>query len=287
MKTKKSTQVALTALGSLFSVGCGEPLKDAQKIEEPRTLAVQIEAEDGSATPGAGEEATARIVFAGTRGPEEVSVAYRICEAADSARGVPYCKGPIYEEGSLDEVDALAEIAFSVPSSSTAGTRFAVLGVACLTSAPRLAADPNDWSCEGPETPLAFSFDARVGGEERNKNPDFSELVIDVDGTYVEAESVSKAPSCAAGMPQVKVGTKTAVTIDYGPLVREDGEWLQTSHFATSGEYERQFTILEPDEDPTTEIEWKAGSAGASKHYLVVRDGLGGVSFATFSVCVE
>lgn len=287
MKTKKYTQVTFTALGALASIACGDPLKDAQIIEEPRTLAVQIEAEGGSARPGAGEEATARIVFAGTEGPQEVNLAYRICEAADSARGVPYCKGPIYEEGTLDSVESLAEIAFVVPAAAAAGTRFAVLGVACPTDNPSLAEDPNDWSCDGPEAPLAFSFDAWVGGEGPNENPDFSDLMIEVEGQVALAETPSEAPSCANGTPQVSAGEKVKVGIDYGSLVREDGEWLQVSHFSTSGQYERQFTILEPEEELTTEIEWEAGSAGASKHYLVVRDGLGGVSFATFSVCVE
>lgn len=287
MKTKKSTQVALVALSTLGMMACGDPLKDAQIIEEPRTLAVQIEAEDGSATPGAGEEATARIVFAGTDGPQEVRLSYRICEAAESARGVPYCNGLVYEEGVLDAVDSLAEIDFSVPDDATAGSRFAVLGVACVSSSPSLAEDPNDWSCDGPETPLAFSFDAWLRGEEPNGNPDFSDLAIVVEGQVAVAETPSEAPSCASGTPQVSAGQTAKIAIEYGALAREDGEWLQVSHFSAGGEYERQFTIIEPDEELTTEIEWVAGSAGASKHYLVVRDGLGGVSFSTFSVCVE
>lgn len=287
MKTKKNTQLSLLAFAVAGLAACGEPLKEAQIIEEPRTLAVQIEAEDGSATPAPGEAATVRMVFAGERGPQGVNVAYRICEAADSARGVPYCAGAVYEEGFLDGVDSLAEITFSVPEGAAEGTRFAVLGVACPTNTPSLAEDPNDWSCDGIETPLAFSFDAWVGGEERNQNPDFTELVIDVDGQLVEPEMVDAAPSCADGVPRVPQGKKAQVRIDYGPSAREEGEWLQASHFATGGEYERQFTILEPDEELSTEIEWKAGSVGPVKHYLVVRDGLGGVGFAAFSVCVE
>lgn len=287
MKTKKYAQVVLAALGALASIACGDPLKEAQIIEEPRTLAVQIEAGAGSARPAAGEEATARVVFAGTGGPQQVNLAYRICEAAESARGVPYCKGRIYEEGTLDSVDALAEIAFLVPDEATSGTRFAVLGVACPTDSPSLADDPDDWSCDGSEAPLAFSFDAWVGGDDPNDNPDFSELVFELDGQVVDAQPASQAPSCDAGATYVNAGEKTTVRIEYGALTREDDEWLQVSHFATSGEYERQFTIIEPNEELTTEIEWKAGSAGPSKHYLVARDGFGGVSFSTFSVCVE
>lgn len=287
MKTKTNIQPALFALAALGSVACGDPLKEAQIIEEPRTLAVQIAAESGSATPGAGEQAIARMVFAGPEGPEEVNLAYRICEAADSARGVPYCAGPIYEEGTLDGVDSLAEVAFVVPEGSTEGTRFAVLGVACPSSAPNLTDDPDDWSCEGLERPLSFSFDAWTRGDEPNHNPDFSELVVEVDGEVVEKQDVDAAPTCADGVVRVSAGKKAKVTLDYGPLAREGEEWLQVSHFATGGEYERQFTIIEPDEKLSTDIEWKAGSAGPVKHYIVARDGLGGVGFATFSVCVE
>lgn len=288
MKTKTNIERALLALAALGLGACGDPLKEAQIIEEPRTLAVQIEAQSGSATPTAGEEATARVVFAGPEGPEEVNLAYRICEAAESARGVPYCAGPVYEEGILDSVASFAEVAFSIPEGTTKGTRFAVLGVACPESAPKLTEDPDDWSCEGPERPLSFSFDAWTRDDEPNQNPDFSELVVAVDGEVVELQTVDTAPTCADGAVRVSQGKMAKVTLDYGPLAREGDEWLQVSHFATGGEYERQFTIIEPDEELSTEIEWKAGSAARPvKHYVVVRDGLGGVGFATFSVCVE
>jgi hypothetical protein len=287
VKTKTNYQLGFAMLCSLAGAACGDPLKTAQIIEEPRMLAVQIEADGGAATPAPGESATVRVVFAGPEGPQEVRLAYRICAAADSARGVPYCQGPVYEEGSLDAVDSLAEIAFSVPGDAVMGTRFAVLGVACPTNTPSLAEDPNDWSCDGLEKPLSFSFDARVGGEDNNDNPDLDELVIDVDGQLALLEDVAETPVCAEGTPEINSGEKTKVTIDYGALAREDGEWLQASHFATSGEYERQFTIIEPAENLTTEIEWKAGKSGISKHYLVLRDGFGGVAFSSFSVCVN
>lgn len=287
MKTKTNIGPALLALTALVQVACGDPLKRAQIIEEPRTLAVQIESDSGTATPAAGEEATARMVFAGQEGPQEVNVAYRICEAADSARGVPYCSGPVYEEGTLENVDSFAEVFFVVPEGTKAGTRFAVLGVACPSSAPSLAEEPDDWSCDGFESPLSFSFDAWVEGDEPNQNPDISELEVRIDGALVELQGVDVAPTCADDVVRVKEGKKAKVTFDYGPLARESDEWLQVSHFTTGGEYERQFTIIEPDEKLSTELEWEAGGVEPVKHYVVARDGLGGVGFATFSVCVE
>ncbi len=287
MKANEKIHALLIAVAASSAVACGEPMKKAQEIEEPRTLAVQIEGQDGSATPAPGDDATLRVLFAGPSGPQRVNVAYKICESADSARGVPYCVGEVYEEGSQDGVDSLLEVAFSVPESAADETRIAVLGVACETGEPTLAEDPDDFHCSGGETPLAFSFDAYLGGAEENENPDLSGILIEIDGREVTLEGADEPPSCDESVAMVDAEKSLVVTVEYGSDAREEDEWLQVSHFATKGEYERQYTILEPDERLATEIEWESSKAGASKHYVVVRDGLGGVSFVTFSVCAE
>lgn len=287
MKSQRDIHLSLLTLGAFSSVACGEPLKKAQEIEEARTLAVQIEAEDGSATPAPGQDATARVLFAGPEGPKQVNIAYKICEAADSVRGVPYCIGDVYAEGTERGVDSLAEIEFSVPESAEEGSRIAVLAAACENGEPELAEDPNNWNCGGAEAPLSLSFDGYIGGREPNSNPDLSEMRILVDGQEAVFEDPDQAPDCTAPIPLVDANETFTVSIDYGPSAREEDEWLQVSHFATGGEYERQYTVFEPDEELSMEIEWESPKAGAFKHYVVVRDGLGGVAFATFSVCAE
>lgn len=268
--------------------GCGDPLKDAQRIEESRVLAVQIEGPGGTATPSAGEDATVRFLLAGPDGPEPAQVAYRVCEAADSARGVPYCVGDTLAEGVLRAGSSVPELDFTLPLDATPESRLAVLGVVCVKGDPSLGIDPEDFTCSGGNRPLRLSFDAYVGGSERNRNPDLSQLSVVISGQAVSLSDPDAHPSCDEGTVMVGAGESHQVVVSLGSESREDDEWLQVSHFATRGKFERQYTVIEPGESASATLDWKAPDVGvASAHYLVVRDGLGGVAFATWHVCAE
>jgi hypothetical protein len=108
-----------------------------------------------------------------------------------------------------------------------------------------------------------------------------------MSGEVVELSSPDAAPACDGDSVEIEANASQDVRITLSDRAREGEEWLQVSHFATRGDYERQFSIVEPSEAPKTELEWKTTEAGASKHYLVVRDGAGGVSFATWNVCAR
>jgi hypothetical protein len=86
---------------------------------------------------------------------------------------------------------------------------------------------------------------------------------------------------------EVETRSKHELTIELGESARELGESIQLSHFSTAGLLDRPFTFFDLDQPLATSIEWDAPTASRPvKHYLVIRDGRGGVSFASFSVCV-
>ena len=146
-----------------------------------------------------------------------------------------------------------------------------------------------DSDCTGGAEALRFSFDAwTTAADFVNQNPDLSELRVVVDGTAIPLDELDAPPSCDSDAPEVAAEVSHHVELVLGAGAREPGESLQLSHFSTSGLFERHYSFVEPDEAPETSLEWDAPSAGtAVKQYLVLRDGRGGVSFASFSVCAR
>jgi hypothetical protein len=229
-------------------------------------------------------------LLAGPDGPAEARLAYVICEAADSARGVPYCLGDALAHGELEKSLTAPEVVFSIPPATPLATRYAVLGVGCEEGEPVLADDPLDWTCVGGGRPLRFSFDFwTAGGSGPLVNPDLRQLQGDIGGASLTLSESGEPADCDAGAAVVPVGETSVLRLELGEISRSAAgadTALQLSHFASNGLYERQYSIVTADEPTVVELEWEAPSEpGASKHYLVVRDGLGGVTWATWSVC--
>jgi len=128
----------------------------------------------------------------------------------------------------------------------------------------------------------------------QNNNPDLSELRVRVGRTLVKLEGALDAPTCADGAPEVEAGVTHPVAVLLGDAARElqsadlGLESLQVSLFATRGLFERQFSFIDPDATPKSELTWDAPkSAGPVKQFVVVRDERGGVSWASWSVCAR
>ncbi|HEY6077826.1 MAG TPA: hypothetical protein VIW29_03445 [Polyangiaceae bacterium] len=273
--------------GALCLWGCDDPLKPAQLIEGPRVLGARVSTETGEASlePGAG--AQAEVLLAGPEGPLAARFAYRLCEATGSARGVPDCVGESLAEG-VAEAGA-PELAFELPVSLGEGVRLALLGVACPIGEPDLPADPLEWRCSGAARQLRFSFDLWTRSSElTNQNPDLSELTLTISGEPVLLEDQQAAPSCAGGALELSSGTPHRVELQLGGAVREPGEALQLSHFSTRGDFENHYSFVSGEQAPTIALTWNAPRGeGPVKQYLVVRDGRGGVSWATWSFCIR
>jgi hypothetical protein len=167
------------------------------------------------------------------------------------------------------------------------GTRLALLGAACVRGEPALADSPLDDHCSGDEAPLRFSFDAWTLDDAPDFNPDLSGLAVTLGGESIELSAAGDAPACDGATPTLGAGQKHALEIELGAAALT-GKELQLSHFSTQGELERQFSFVTEKQGPHVALTWQAPQAvGPLKQYLVVRDGSGGVSWATWNVCVR
>ncbi len=286
----------LLAACSLLSVAsCEDPLKDPQRIEEPRLLGVRVATVDDAATVVPGQSFDVEVLVASPDGPLGALLSYRFCVAEDTDRGVPSCAEEPFSEGTIELADG--PVVLDAPPSLEDGAHLVLLGVACPESEPVFGDAPLEWTCSGGEIPLTFSFDVFAAATEKaNFNPDLSELTVSIAGNEIPLDAPEVAASCAGDAPEVPVDETAEVLFALGEDAREfaDGsserslEGLQISHFSTGGGYERQYSFVDPTDASEVRLKWDAPSeTGAVKHYVVVRDQRGGVSWATFSLCVK
>lgn len=278
-----SRVAAVAAL--MLLAGCEDPLKVAQVLEEPRILGVRLAGPDDRATLEPGQTAELEVLLAGPEGRVGARLAYQLCEAAASERGVPYCAAEPFAQATVD-FDG-TPLAVDVPAELEPAVRLALLGIACLEGEPELAADPLDWSCSGGDAGLRFSFDAESRATEvGNLNPDLSELSLSISGIALSAAAGSAA--CERGTAVLLAEATHDVRIALGERAREPQESLQLSHFSTDGRFERQYSFVAVEQPPEVTLTWRAPAAGtALQQYLVVRDGRGGTSWLGFNVCAD
>lgn len=278
------------AIGLLLLTGCEDPLKRAQQIEEPRVLGARLTDGENRASLTPGQPAALEVLLAGPAGPvADAGLTFELCEAAATERGVPTCSRAAFASGiGTIEDDA---IALDVPGDARAGAQVVVLGVVCTSGVPEPDGEKGGVRCSGAESPLPFSLDATIAKDENsNRNPDLSELSVTVHGTPIPLEAPFASPGCV-NTPRFAAGRKLEVTLDLGEASREplafgQVEALQLSHFSTTGRYERQYSFMRGGA-ASVRVTFESPRSGASKHYLVVRDERGGVSWASFSLCAE
>lgn len=276
----------LTTL-ALLLLGCDDPLKTAQNLEEARILGVRVSSPTDQARLDAGQSATFEVLLAGPEGTLDARLAYRSCQATLSDRGVPACQGEAWSEATV--VLNGTAISLEVPAETPDNTRLALLGVACLEGEPPLVEQPLSWTCSGNEPPLRLSFDAWTSAPNNvNRNPDLSEASVTIGGVPIPFDTARDVASCAAGAPSVEAGRAHRVEVELGDSARDAGEALQLSHFSTLGEFERHYSFVSAEAAPRTAVQWDApNGVAAIKQYLVVRDGRGGVSWLSWSLCVR
>lgn len=267
--------------------GCEDPLKPAELVEEPRVLGVRVGADGDRASLDVGQSAAFDVLVAGPDGALNARLAYALCEAAPTDRGVPSCEREAFAAAAVD-LDG-TPLAIDVPADLPEGARLALLGVACLQGEPALAAEPLDWRCDGGEQPLRLSFDAwTTSAEFANQNPDLSSATVTLAGVEVPRGDVRAPASCEPGAFEVAAGATHGVEITLGAGAAEPGEALQISHFSTRGLLERQFSFVSAGGEARVSLGWEApGVEVAANHYVVVRDGRGGVSWLGFGVCAR
>lgn len=269
----------------LMTLACEDALEPAQRIDQPRVLGARVSTERGEASLVPGEAASLEFLLAGPDGPQPARIAYRLCEAVSSERGVPYCEHEPWAEGITDVADG--PVAVDVPAALGPGIRLALLGLACAEGEPTLAEAALDYGCSAEADPLRFSFDAWTLEDTPQLNPDLTGLVVTLGDESVEPSGADVAPTCDDVTPALGAAQSHTLAVELGAAAITKNE-LQISHFSTRGKLERQFSFVAAEQEPRVVLTWQAPpDAGTVKQYLVVRDGLGGVSWATWNVCVR
>ncbi len=297
-----------TALFCTLATGCGDPIKEAQRIEELRVLGARLEVADAPerATPEPGETATATWLLADpTALPPNVIWSMRVCIAEDSSYGVPLCRDEAFDSAEQGEPSSAApSLTFEVPSQDElAGSqRLAVLAVFCDGGTLDIADDFLRSTCKGAGVVQRASFDVFVAeADSHNSNPDVSGATLELDGE--PWDGTPDSPACGSDdlMTLRADGSKHRVTLTLPEGARENRERelddvqresLQISQLATLGVFERRFSGITPeDDDLRIDVSWKAPGEVAeptvASFYFVVRDDRGGTSWLTRSACVE
>ena len=270
-----------------FTLGCGDPLKFPQELEETRVLGVQIETEKGTSFPKDGESATVRLLMAGPDGPTEVQAAYRACASLESAWGVPQCGDLEVAEG-VTEPSLEPAFTFEGKKALLQQSRFSILGVVCDDSEPTMDGPPEDWACADDSPALRFSFETETD-QETNEVPVLERTRVFYEGDEAALSSSLEAATCD-GAVAIPAGETVSVRLELDERARsaDEEEVLQLSHYSTKGRFERQYTILDPTEDLSVTIDFESpDTKGAAKSYLVVRDGRGGTAWLSWDVCVS
>jgi len=285
-RVKSRSRALLAPLLLLALPACGDPMEFGQDLDNPRVLGVQVESDDGHSWPAAGQAARVQLLLAGSDGPLQARAAYQVCFALETSSGVPLCGETTLADG-ITESAAIPEFAFTGEDQGDDEPRLAILGVACASGTPQLSDDPQDWSCSDDSAPLRFSFEAT------SKSLDIENPSLDETSVLLVDEPIAfqppEEPASCDDAPEVTVGTTVVLdfTLDEAARSSSTDELLQISHFADQGRLERQFTIIDPDEELHFQLEFEApDTAGPVKSYFVVRDDRGGTSWQSFSLCV-
>ncbi|HEY6726727.1 MAG TPA: hypothetical protein VI197_21985 [Polyangiaceae bacterium] len=297
-----STLVALSA------VACGDPIKEAQRIEELRVLGARVDIDEAPdrATPAAGESASVEWLLADPSGLPPLAIWHMsVCVAESTAFDVPVCRDePLTSVEQSEPSSDVPTLSFTVPDAGTLGdaTKLAVLAIFCDAGSIELGSDFDSTSCSGAKTTQKASFEIFLASDETsNQNPKLGDAVLEIDGEVLEAGSTSIDCSNDDTPRLPADGQEHQVALVLPPDARETkppeldvvlAESLQISHMSTLGEFERRFSDVSHDEtNLTIDVPWKApgelDAATPASFYFVVRDDRGGVSWLTRSLCID
>lgn len=317
-----STFVLLFGGGLAMATGCADDFDPPSLVARTRVLGARVEVSGAPerATPTPGEEATVTWLVTSPGAPPAVGWAFVLC-AADPLGGLG-CGGPPLAKA----VGATSPPRLTFAAPGTAGatlTRFTVFGYVCVDDDPIVDARGVPTGCGGDArqtggpTPERAARETAVSAPvwvadaaHTNRNP-ATEGALTFDGAAWAAQG-SAGDACVLG-PRVAAGSKkhelglTVAETDREtydvlqgdpPRPSATRETLELSLFATSGKMRTPFLFLEGEDTtvaPTAATTWDAPAAEdlpagdgdiAVAFTFVLRDGRGGTSWTTRSLCV-
>jgi hypothetical protein len=296
-----SAVVALAALAA----GCGGDLPVASHLERTRVLGarVQVTADPARADALPGETAAVEWLVASPTAPASLAWAFGVCTGVDgSCEGTPGM--PVAGAGTP------VVAPFTAPPALDDTRRPLMVGVVCAGGVPSLdaAGRPGCDAATDSTAVTRFQIPMAAAAALANHHPSLGDDAVELEGAAWTAMPAGDAGGpCDPALPVVQAGAEEVhlriVTDgnDRESFVREVGqpaepEALQLSMFATGGELDGQFALIDatdtrPDADLTGK--WTPPAAkdvpagGLTVHFhFVVRDGRGGLDWTQRALCV-
>jgi hypothetical protein len=290
-------QVVLLSMG-LWLLGCEDPLKTVELIDEPRVLGARVEVEGDAtrAAPAPGERASATLLVAAPELEPALGFALQACPAAPRRGARAACAGPPFARIAENRGDApLPRLDFEVPAELDPSGRVLLLGVVCPDGAP----DADAAACDnGAGIPVQLELEL-ARANDANTNPELHDDSIRFDDAVWPELPLSDGDCGGLGWPEVAPESTHAVEValdesDRDPLPRESDldpkrESLQLGHFVSGGDITRAFeTVAWDSHDLLRRVDWKAPSEpGLARIWFVLRDFRGGGAFAERAICVK
>jgi len=301
--------ILLATLFAGVAVGCGDPLKDAQRIEELRVLGARasVEGDPERATPAAGESVSVDWLLADPSGLPPMAVwSMLACVAESNASGIPFCRDePLTTVEQSNPSDTTPSVTFTVPDTGTLGDakKVTVLAIFCDSGSIELGTDLESTTCHGAGTIQKASLDIFLTNDDQasNLNPNLSDAVLELDGEPWEPDPAVIDCESEDARRISADGHEHQVTLVMGEGAREtkpeeldvvERESLQISHLSSLGVFDRRFSAVDHDDSNlTVEVPWKApgelSTAAPAGFYFVVRDDRGAASWLTRTLCVD
>jgi len=281
---------------ALLLLACADPLKDPQRLQEVRALAMRVEV-DGAperATPAVGEGATASWLVAGPEGSAPTRWALQLCSPAPVSGEVPRCGGAPLASSVASSPALEPNLHFVVPE-GLGDTSLLIWGVLCPRGEAELhEADSIEarFSCTEGE-PLHVVGSVTLERGDGNSNPSLEGFSLDLQGTeWLEPEET--LVDCGAREPTLRTkDSPLSLELSLPESSRERAggteETLVVSAYATTGLLEPSRLVLEPDAPLQPQhFAWKLDDAPSEVPqwlYLVVDDRRGGVTFLRRRAC--
>jgi hypothetical protein len=279
-------------------LGCDDPLKTVELIEEPRLLGARASVlnDEGRAAPAPGETATVTFLLASPAVMQTQGFALAACPAAARRSARTECAAePFAHVVSADGESDTVSLSFEVPAELDAAGRVAVLGVVCPFGSP----SGDGKRCDGvePGNPLTFELDLAREGDV-NRNPTLEPASLAFDGEPWPELGAVEGDCIGRGYLEVDAGSEHSFEVSLGEDDRDAvphpdsldpvRESLQLSHFTTGGDLSRAFESIAWDSDALLRrTTWTAPKQpGLVRFWLVLRDFRGGADFVERSVCV-
>ena len=301
------SRVSLLALAFVF--GCEETDARGWLVDRTRVLAVRFEARADPARAAIvpGEPMRATWLVGAPGGTGRLSWAYAVCAPVAGNFPEPRCEGPVLASAAGASDGELVTLDLEAPRADAALGLQELQMLAAFCESGDAALDPSRFeaSCAGSSAPARLaSATIRLEAAGPNQNPDVAADAVLFDGQPLPPSSVRPGPcSGAAESPVVVPGSKHHLVIRFRGDEREpvpgstDGvENIFASHVVTTGELERQYSMLDPT-DPLPKdarVEWTAppreqvpDGGRLAEIYVVLRDGRGGAAFGRRTVCVR